>query len=256
MKLIIGNYQEGRLQPGFHETGDALTKEQLQELKGRFTKEYREANIRLTEIQLLQAATPDQDIIQAIHSLEQVDTVLNSLGKYTTEWYELHHPDYDAGWEQLAEKHIEHDGLREMNAGVQTILAVREQLKEHLEKQMRATLPNVTAVAGSIIGAKLLAAAGSKERLANFPSTTVQLLGAEQALFRHLRNKNALPPKYGILFNHPLVQAAAYKHKGKVARTLANNISIAARVDNHNGEFVGEELRKKVERQIHALTRS
>lgn len=256
MKLIIGDYAEGRLQPGYNESGDTLTREQLQELKGRFTDEYRAANIKLTETQLLAAATPDQDIIQAIHSLEHVDTALNSLGKYTTEWYELHHPDYSAGWEALAAQHIDHNGLRELNAGVQTMLAVREALKEHLEKQMRATLPNTTAVAGSIIGAKLLAAAGTLERLSRFPSTTVQLLGAEQALFRHLRSRNALPPKYGILFNHPLVQAAPYKSKGKVARTLANTISIASRVDFHKGEFVGEELRQKVERQTRALTRS
>jgi nucleolar protein 56 len=256
MKLLIGEYENGRLQPGFHEVGDELTTDQLQELKGRFTSEYRAANITRTEQQLLEAATPDQDIIQAIHALENVDIVLNSLGKYSTEWYELHHPDTHMNWETLSDVDIPHTGLHELNESVRALVQTRERLKEHITTQMEATLPNTAAVAGSIIGAKLLAAAGNTHRLANFPATTVQLLGAEQALFRHLRNKRALPPKYGILFNHPLVQAVAYQHRGKMARTLANTISLASKVDYYKGDYIGEKLKEKVEAAARARSRS
>lgn len=256
MRLIIGDFTGGKLQSGFHETGDALIASQLQELKGQFFSQYREANIRLTEQQLLAAATPDQDIIQAIHSFEQLDVVLNSLGKYSTEWYELHHPHETAHWEQLASEHLPEQGLSELNIGIGSLIAARDAVQAHIERMMEQTLPNVKAVAGAIIGAKLLAAAGSTQRLANFPATTVQLLGAEQALFRHLRNRKALPPKYGILFNHPAVQSVPYKYKGRMARALANNISLASRVDHFQGEFVGDQLKKRVEGVQRALTRS
>ncbi len=255
MRLIIGDYEAGRLQPGFHEEGDPLSQQTLEELKGRFRDEYREANMKLTEQQLLAAATSDQDIIQAIHSFEQLDVSLNSLGKYSTEWYELHHPDSSASWEILAGEHLSEQGLSDFNIGVGSLLASRDAVKSHIEKAMHAYLPNTAAVASTLIGAKLLAAAGSTQRLAFFPATTVQLLGAEQALFRHLRNRRSLPPKYGILFSHPLVQSVAYHNRGKMARALANAISIAARVDHFKGPFVGDELRKKVEAHHRALAR-
>jgi nucleolar protein 56 len=256
MRLIIGEYKDGKLQKGFHDSGSPLTKEQLQELKGRFTEEYREANFNLTQTQLKAAATPDQDIIQAIHSFEQLDVTLNSLGKYTTEWYELHHPEENSSWEELAGVPLEQPGLADFNMAVGTLMHSRDQLKLHIEQMMQEHLPNTAAVAGDIVGAKLLAAAGSLERLAMLPATTVQLLGAEQALFRHLRNKRSLPPKYGILFNHPFVQSVAYENRGKMARTLANTISIAAKVDFFKGESVSERLKKKVEAQRNELTRS
>jgi nucleolar protein 56 len=256
MKLIIGEYANGKLTPGTYAPGDEVDNQTLQELKGRFTTEYRVANIKLTEQQLLAAATPDQDIIQAIHSFENLDTLLNTLGKYTTEWYELHHPDEIVAWTVLADKALNEPGLMELNISVQMLIATRDRIKEHIEEMMQKTLPNTTAVAGGLIGAKLLAAAGGTPRLATFPSTTVQLLGAEQALFRHLRNRNALPPKYGILFNHPLVQKAPYNKKGKMARTLANVISLAAKIDYYKGEYAGEQLKAKVEAQARALTRT
>lgn len=218
--------------------------------------EYRQANIQLTEQQLLAAATPDQDIIQAIHAFENLDVMLNSMGKYTTEWYELHHPDEDVTWDELALKQFDQPGLRDLNAALNSIMEARERIVDHIDKMMLETLPNTTAIAGSLIGAKLLAAAGDTQRLSSFPATTVQLLGAEQALFRHLRNKNSAPPKYGILFNHPLVQKAPAARRGKMARQLANAISLAAKVDYYKGEYYGDVLKKKVEAAFNALTRS
>lgn len=256
MKILIGDYNEGRLTQGYHDRGDDVPTSVLLELKGRFREEYREANIRLTEQQLLAAATPDQDAIQAVHALEGLDTVLNSLGKYTTEWYQLHHPAENITWPELIEQHITIPGLNELNALVRTVNAEREKLIAHIERTLAKTMPNTVAIAGGVVTAKLLSASGGMGRLAVLPSSTIQLLGAEQALFRFLKQQDDRPPKYGYLYNHPSVQAVPMRQRGKMARALANAIAIAARVDFNHGEYVGETLKQKVEVRRHALTRT
>jgi len=256
MKLLIGDYNEGRLTEGYYERGDDVPAAVLQELKGRFTEQYREANIRLTEQQLLAAATPDQDAIQAVHALGGMDIVLNSLGKYTTEWYQLHHPAENITWPELLEKHLTQPGLNELNALVRTVNSEREKLIEHIERTLVKTMPNTVAVAGGVITAKLLSASGGSARLAVLPSSTIQLLGAEQALFRFLKQQDNRPPKYGFLYSHPSVQAVPMRQRGKMARALANAIAIAARVDYNHGEYVGDTLKQKVEVRRHALARS
>lgn len=256
MKLLIGDYHEGRLTEGYHERGDDVPASVLQELKGRFTEQYRAANIRLTEQQLLAAATPDQDAIQAVHALEGLDVALSSLGKYTTEWYQLHHPAENVTWPELLERHLTIPGLNELNALVRTISHEREQLIAHLERTLAKTMPNTVAVAGGVITAKLLSASGGSARLATLPASTVQLLGAEQALFRFLKRQDTKPPKYGYLYNHPAVQAVPQRNRGKMARALANAVAIAARVDFNHGEYVGDALKQKVEVRRHALART
>jgi len=113
--------------------------------------------------------------------------------------------------------------------------AQREGLNSYVESQMKRISPNVTEVAGATIGARLMAKAGGLERLAVMPASTIQILGAEKALFRSLRT-GARPPKHGILFQHQAVHTAPKWQRGKIARTLANKIAIAARVDYYRGE--------------------
>jgi nucleolar protein 56 len=111
----------------------------------------------------------------------------------------------------------------------------RDSLSGYVEAQMKKVAPNVTAVAGATIGARLMAKAGGLNRLASMPASTIQILGAEKALFRSLRT-GAKPPKHGILFQHQAVHTAPKWQRGKIARTLANKIAIAARVDYYRGE--------------------
>jgi nucleolar protein 56 len=110
----------------------------------------------------------------------------------------------------------------------------REKLSEYVEGAMKKIAPNVSEVAGATIGARLMAKAGGLDRLAMLPASTIQILGAEKALFRALRT-GARPPKHGILFQHEAVHAAPKWQRGKIARTLANKIAIAARVDYYRG---------------------
>ena len=116
-----------------------------------------------------------------------------------------------------------------------TLSSQRDGLNAYVESQMKKVAPNVTEVAGATIGARLMAKAGGLDRLACMPASTIQILGAEKALFRSLRT-GARPPKHGILFQHQAVHTAPKWQRGKIARTLANKIAIAARVDYYRGE--------------------
>jgi nucleolar protein 56 len=112
--------------------------------------------------------------------------------------------------------------------------SLRDGLNGYVESQMKKVAPNVAEVAGATIGARLMAKAGGLDRLAILPASTIQILGAEKALFRALRT-GARPPKHGILFQHQAVHMAPKWQRGKIARTLANKIAIAARVDYYRG---------------------
>ena len=112
--------------------------------------------------------------------------------------------------------------------------SLRAGLNDYVESQMKKVAPNVADVAGATIGARLMAKAGGLDRLAILPASTIQILGAEKALFRSLRT-GARPPKHGILFQHQAVHTAPKWQRGKIARTLANKIAIAARVDYYRG---------------------
>ena len=111
----------------------------------------------------------------------------------------------------------------------------KDRLQRYVESSMRRLAPNVSAVAGETIGARLIAKAGGLARLAKLPSSTIQVLGAEKALFRALKT-GSKPPKHGILFQHEHVHGSPKWQRGKIARSLAGKIAIASRVDMFRGE--------------------
>jgi nucleolar protein 56 len=114
------------------------------------------------------------------------------------------------------------------------LFELRKSIEEHVEKQMLEEAPNISAILGTTVGARILAHAGSLKRLATMPSSTIQILGAEKALFRSLKT-GANPPKHGILFQHATVHAAPRWQRGKIARAVAAKTAIAARVDIYKG---------------------
>lgn len=111
---------------------------------------------------------------------------------------------------------------------------LRKQLEDHVESEMRKIAPNLSAVLGTSVGARILARAGSIKHLATMPASTIQILGAEKALFRSLKT-GSQPPKHGLLFQHTLVHAAPRWQRGKIARAIAGKAAIASRVDFHGG---------------------
>ncbi|RME31004.1 NOP58 family protein, partial [Candidatus Woesearchaeota archaeon] len=208
----------------------------------------------------------DQLIIQAVTTLEQIEHVANRLVKKAREWYSLHNPEFEHDIEDheafIAKARTQARGVMggslskedkqaidELITSVEALYNERERLRAYIAKKMEAVCPNTTALAGPIIGAKLLSHAGSLDRLASVPSSTLQLFGAERALFRHLRNKRHKAPKYGIIFNHPLVQRAG-KERGKAARALADKLSLCAKVDRFKGAACAEKFISQLEKRF------
>lgn len=133
---------------------------------------------------------------------------------------------------------------------------VKRRLTDFLENVMTKIAPNLTKILGPTIGARLMAKAGGLEELAKLPSSTIQILGAEKAIFRALKT-GAKPPKHGIIFQHSLVHGAPKWQRGKIARALASKIAIAARVDFYRGELdpsIEKDLMERV-KEIRRMSR-
>ena len=127
---------------------------------------------------------------------------------------------------------------------------LRRILSEHIEVSMDNVAPNVKELLTATVGARIIAKAGSLNKLAFLPSSTIQILGAEKALFRSLKT-GARPPKHGILFQHPLIHSSPRWQRGKIARAIASKVAIAARIDlyRHSGKdsSVSDKLKIRIE---------
>ena len=135
---------------------------------------------------------------------------------------------------------------------VTELMAFRETLSEFLKERMSAVAPNLQALIGEIVGSKLIAHAGGLTNLSKYPASTIQILGAEKALFRALKTKGKTP-KYGLLFNSTFIGRAGATSKGKISRYLANKCAIASRIDcfsDYPTAKIGESLRDQVEERL------
>ncbi len=127
---------------------------------------------------------------------------------------------------------------------------LRGELTSYIEAVMKEVAPNITALVGPLLGARLLSLAGGLEQLARLPASTIQVLGAEKALFRALRT-GGRPPKHGVIFQYPDIHRSPKWQRGKIARALAAKLAIAAKVDAFTGRYIGDvlvqQLRKRIE---------
>src|SRR5215216_4599121 len=209
----------------------------------------------------------DLHIIQSINALDELDKIINTVGARMREWYGLHFPELDnlvsslvvyaeivskAGLREnilveilqsigLPDKKVEVilDAAKRSKGGDMTPenLAIVKLLADHIEAAMETVAPNVKELVTAAVGARIISKAGSLARLATLPASTIQILGAEKALFRALKT-GARPPKHGLLFQHPLIHSAPKWQRGKIARAVASKVAIAARIDyyRHNGK--------------------
>ena len=127
---------------------------------------------------------------------------------------------------------------------------LRRVLSDHIEAAMETVAPNVKELLTAAVGARIISKAGSLARLATLPASTIQILGAEKALFRALKT-GARPPKHGLLFQHPLIHSAPKWQRGKIARAVASKVAIAARIDyyRHSGKdnIVSDKLKIRID---------
>merc|ERR1712129_305813 len=139
---------------------------------------------------------------------------------------------------------------------VVALFTMRKTLHEYLKTKMDLVAPNLATLIGDTVGARLISHAGSLTNLAKYPASTVQILGAEKALFRALKTKGNTP-KYGLIFHSTFIGRAQLKNKGRISRYLANKCSLASRIDCFSDESTtvfGEKLRDQVEERLAFLT--
>ncbi len=228
-------------------------------------------NIEFTKELVKNSVIGDTLIIQTISSIEDINKVINTLTKRLREWYGYYNPEFKVenpiAFVEIILKKSKQELLREgkvqetmgadfskqdlapiMELGRKLIdiYELRESEERYLEGIMNKVCPNVTAITGATIGAKLLNQAGSLKDLMEFPSSTIQVLGAEKAFFRHLKT-GAKSPKFGFIHEHSLINKAKTSEKGRVARSLADKIAIACKVDYFKGKFIGDQLRNGLE---------
>lgn len=142
--------------------------------------------------------------------------------------------------------------LRDLAVSIVEVQGRLDRLEAALRTLVEEHLPSLSRLVGPLLAAKLCVTAGGRNRLARLPSSTVQVLGAEQAFFAHLRTGSP-PPKHGHLFGHPWVKRSPHWVRGKVARMLAGRCSIAARLDAYGGHPITDEDVKAVEAKVEAI---
>ena len=130
----------------------------------------------------------------------------------------------------------------------------RVEIENYVESLMEQTCPNLSAIVGPLLGARLICLAGGLEPLAKKPSSTIQVLGAEKALFRAIKTHGE-PPKHGILFQAKEVRTAPFWQRGKIARLMAGKISIAVRVDQVSKRYIADELIIDISKKIAEIQR-
>jgi nucleolar protein 56 len=247
------------------------------ENEGEYLSRLQEACVVAARQAIKASYTPDLAVIHAVEALDDIDGAANLLAERLAVWYGDHFPELDLKTAELAE-FVASKGLRsdlspddpfarlaedslgcplESRDGVVIrafaediagLYARRQVLEEYIRENMEEVAPNLCHLAGPLLGARLISMAGSLRRLASLPSGTVQVMGANNALFKHLQSR-APSPKHGIIFNHPLVKGASARNRGKVARAFAAKLSLAARIDAFSGEFrpgLKEQLEAKV----------
>ena len=150
----------------------------------------------------------------------------------------------------MAEKDLAE--IQALSKNVLELYELRKSMENYVDKTMEEVAPNTRTVAGALLGARLIAIAGSLQNLAMRPASTIQVLGAEKALFRSLKT-GARPPKHGLIFQHALLHDAKRWQRGKIARAIAGKLAIAARIDAFGGRYVGDTLKAEVDKRIEEI---
>jgi nucleolar protein 56 len=212
------------------------------------------------------AVGPDVHLIHAIDALDELAKQHNYQLERLREWHGAHFPEFSGlvgderylamlcespererlsaelglEGESLGAEATEDDlaAIKGLAVAASGTMNARKSTEEYIRSRARQLAPNTSDVVGELLAARLIALAGGMERLARMPSSTVQVLGAEKAFFKHIKT-GARPPKHGSIFQHPLIHRAPYWQRGKVARAMAGKISIAAKVDFYRGKADG-----------------
>jgi nucleolar protein 56 len=240
-------------------------------------------NLEITRIKLKEV-NRDQIVIQAIASMDDLEESINRLMKRLREWYSISFPELDllvkkhdvyakivnsdlgsldpglvGGINKAKEKTLgiefsnaDRQAVESLSGSILQLYSAGDEIESYIAKIMGEIAPSISALAGPVLGARLIALAGSLERLSILPASTIQVLGAEDAFFRFLKTKKN-PPKHGVIFQLPEIRSAPKNLRGKISRTFAAKLAIAAKTDRFRGEFMGDKLREDFLKRIEKL---
>lgn len=230
----------------------------------------------------------DNVLVQTVSAVDEINKTANLLSERLQEWYGLYFPElklpdqkkyaevvikldkqnYDeaaiaelvgeakakeiglkaAASMGVALSPIDHEEMKKLALELKRLYDLRDELEEYEKKVATELCPNISLLCEPALAAKLVAQAGSLERLSLMPASTVQVLGAEKALFKHLKSGSP-PPKHGLIFQHALISTSPKKARGKIARALATNIAIAVKADAISKNFIAVKLKERFEKR-------
>jgi nucleolar protein 56 len=233
----------------------------------------------------------DNLLIQTVSAVDELNKSSNLLCERLTEWYGMHFPEFktsepakyvqgvlaiDRGNPDVAQLEkifgplgpsiagrarasmgspLSEEDLRQVRAlasQIQMLWKLRDDIEAYQAKIAQELCPNMSCIAGPSLAAKLVAQAGGLRRMSTFPSSTIQVLGAEKALFKHLKS-GSRPPKHGLIFQHALISKSPRKARGKIARALAAKLTIACKADAMSHNFIAEKLKQQFEAQANRI---
>lgn len=216
-------------------------------------------------------SSKDAYLIQAVKALDDVNESYNIITERLTEWYAVHYPELSVRPQELIRfildfgsreasgspeasssmgaplSEADEAAVKSLAMSARVLFDERKALEKYITSNMEEIAPNLSGLMGPLLGARLISRAGSLERLAKLPASTIQVMGAGEALFKHI--KSGTPsPKHGIIFKHPLISGSPKRVRGKVSRMIAAKAAIAARIDYYSGDVVdiGSDLKEKV----------
>jgi RNA processing factor Prp31 len=187
-----------------------------------------------------QLQSEDLQLIQMVNALDDLVQTANLLSERLSCWLLLPAP------------------KKKIKPFEKTLTAINDEiqrLQDQIEIDMNAVAPNTCKIIGPLIGARLIALAGGMKPLAMLPASTIQILGAEKALFR-FKKEGGRPPKHGIIFQHLLINRAQKIERGKIARLLANKISTAIKADVFTKRYIADELQQNIDIRLQEIRKN
>ena len=195
---------------------------------------HKAAKVVAEEKTLEELKSKDLQIIQMVNALDDLIQVSNLLSERLERWKSI----------SASKKKIQplENVFSMVDSGI-------KYFEKQIEDDMRDIAPNLTNIVGPLIGARLIAFAGGLKKLSSLPASTIQVLGAEKALFRY-KKEGGKPPKHGVIFQHPYINTAPRKFRGKIARAMSSKISIAVKADVFTKRDIFKELKPVLDEKV------